>query len=150
MWPLFADLEDPELQKLATLLTETVLKSRAISTSKKYLSAFNRWRSWADSHNIWVLPVEDKCLALYLQFLGESCHLKAAAEEIVQAVSWLHATAGLPSPTNNPFIKTVLDGLRRTLAKPTVKKTPLSIEILRAMVEDTKENMSLSNVLPVF
>ena len=35
--------EDPELRRLAMALLETVLKSRADSTTKKYLGAFQRW-----------------------------------------------------------------------------------------------------------
>ena len=49
MWPLLSNLEDPELRRLAQALPATVLKSRTDSTSKKYLSAYRRWKVWADA-----------------------------------------------------------------------------------------------------
>ena len=35
------------LQSLASSLPDVVLASRAPSTSSKYFSSYNRWRSWA-------------------------------------------------------------------------------------------------------
>ena len=145
MWPLLKDLEDPELQRLANSLPTTVLKSRADSTTKKYLGAFQRWKQWAVGHGIQTFPVEEKHLALYLQHIGEVSQSKSAAEEIVHAVSWLNGAAGIPSPSASPFITTVLEGLRRSLAKPVVKKAPINLEILGAMVSDTNENPTLAN-----
>ncbi|KAL5486467.1 hypothetical protein EMCRGX_G018950 [Ephydatia muelleri] len=44
VWPLLKDLEDPELRRLAQSLPATVLRSRADSTTKKYLGAYQRWK----------------------------------------------------------------------------------------------------------
>ena len=49
VWPLLKDLEDPELQRLAQSLPATVLRSRADSTTKKYLGAYQRWKTWAEA-----------------------------------------------------------------------------------------------------
>ena len=49
VWPLLDTLEDPELRPLAQSLPATVLRSRADSTTKKYLGAYQRWRTWADA-----------------------------------------------------------------------------------------------------
>lgn len=69
-----------------------------------------------------------------------------AAENIVHTLAWLNGAAGLLPPTANPFINTILEGLQRKLAKPIVKKTPFTADILKAMVEDTEHNISLANV----
>ena len=39
-WSVLRELDDPDLRRLADALRETVLKSRADSTIKKYLGAF--------------------------------------------------------------------------------------------------------------
>ncbi|KAL5496951.1 hypothetical protein EMCRGX_G013331 [Ephydatia muelleri] len=41
---LLGNLEDPKLRRLAQSLPATVLRSRADSTTKKYLGAFQRWK----------------------------------------------------------------------------------------------------------
>ena len=143
---MLKDLEDPELQRLASSLPTTVLKSRADSTTKKYLGAFQRWKQWAINHGIQTFLVEEKHLALYLQYIGEVSQSKYAAEETVHALSWLNGAAGLPSPSSSPFITTVLEGLHRSLAKPVIKKVPINLEILTAMVRDTNENPTLANI----
>ena len=76
-------------------------------------------------------------MALYLQHISESSQSVTAAEDIVHALAWLNGAVGLPSPTASSFISTILEGLQRTLTKPTVKKAPITVDIVKAMVEDT-------------
>eukprot|EP00731_Ephydatia_muelleri_P006495 Em0003g743a len=45
VWPLLSNLEDPELGRLAKALPATVLKCKADSATKKYLGAFQRWKT---------------------------------------------------------------------------------------------------------
>ena len=51
-WRLLNELDDPELKDLASRLPATILRSRADSTVKKYLSAYRRWRTWATDHKL--------------------------------------------------------------------------------------------------
>ena len=145
-WPLLEEIQDPELKGLADKLPETVLKSRADSTTKKYLGAFRRWKQWALKHGAKSFPVDGKYLALYLQYIGETSGSKSAVEEAVHAIAWIHSAAGVNSPTSSPFITIILEGLRRSLARPVTKKAPVNIEMLAAMVDDTCKNETLSNV----
>ena len=141
-----------------------MLQSKANSTAKKYLGAIRRWKQWALSHNLKTFPVTSNHLALYLQHVGETAQSKSAVEESMQvesksaveqpslsqsavhAMAWLHDAAGIPSPTTNPFIAVVLDGLQKTLTKPVSKKAPFNMEILTAMSEETMRNQTLANV----
>jgi hypothetical protein len=95
-------------------LPATVLHSRADSTTKKYIGAFRRWKNWADSrHGVPSFPVQDIHLAIYLQHLSESVESKAAVEEAVYALSWLHQVGGLqPVVGTSPLVQTTLAGLR--------------------------------------
>ena len=86
MWPLSSNLEDPELRRLATSLPATVLRSRADSTTKKYLRAFQQWRTRADARQ--GVPVQEIHLVLYLQHHSKSTGSIAAVEKTVQALSW--------------------------------------------------------------
>ena len=61
-------------------------------------------------------------------------------------MTWTHNLAGVPSPAENPFVKAALEGLRKALVKPISKKEPMTVDILRAMVEDMNGNPTLSNV----
>ena len=145
MWAVLDEIQEPELKGLARKLPETMLHSRADATSKKYLGAFRRWKQWALKHGVKAFPVENKYLVLYLQYIGDTVRSKAVVEEAVHAIPWIHSIAGLPSPPCSPFVIVVVEGLRRSLARPIVKKTPFNTEMLAAIVNDTHKNGTLSN-----
>ena len=144
VWPLLKDLEDPELRRLAQSLPATVLRSRADSTTKKYLGAYQRWKTWAEARReVPAFPVKDIHLALYLQHLSES---RAAVEEAVHALSWLHEVAGLESVGTSPIVQATLAGLRRMLARPKSRKEPVTADMLKEMVEAAGPDPSLTDV----
>ena len=58
----------------------------------------------------------------------------------------MHASAGLSSPLVDPFVKAILAGLQRSLAKPTVKKEPVTVDMLEAIVKDADKSGSLMDL----
>ena len=143
---MLKDLEDPDLKELAAKLPDTILRSRADSTVKKYLGAFKRWKAWAKQHGMTAMPVKEVHVALYLQHLGDTSQSKAAVEGACNALAWIHSTAGLPSPTLSPFVKATLEGMQRILAKPTVKKDPVTSVMLEDMVKDANKSNTLADL----
>ena len=143
---LLKEFDDPELTKLASQLPATLLKSRADSSVKKYLGAYCRWRAWAIAHELPTFPAKEQHVALYLQSIGQRLESKSAAEEAVNALTWVHSLAGLDSPTDRPFVQATLQGLRRMWSKPVQKRKPMTTEILADMVQDTNRQLSLSNL----
>ena len=91
------------------------------------------------------MPVKEHHLVLYLQHLGDTVGSKSAVEEAVNALAWMHSTAGLASPITT-IVKATLEGLQRKLAKPVQKKAPVTVEMLGRMVEDAKMSGSLSDL----
>ena len=92
-----------------------------------------------------VFPANEQRVALYLQHLGEKLKSRSAVEA-VNAPNWVHSLAGVQSPTNAPLVQTTAEGLRRSLARPVQKKTPMSVDILSEIVENAEANPSLSNI----
>ena len=116
-WKTLAELEDPELKKLAAYLPATVMHSWADSTARKYMCAFQSCRAWVEPHREFaVYPVNEVHFVLYLQHLADSTQSKVAMEEAVNAVSWVHKLSGLPAIAKSPFVQAVLPGLQRMLA----------------------------------
>ena len=145
-WSLLGELDDPELIRLANQLPGTLLQSRAGSSAKKYVGAFKRWKSWASSHRLPTFPAQARYVALYLQHLADQAKSKSAAEEAVNALAWVHGLAGINSPTSNPIVQETLQGLKRTLAKPILKKRPITKEMLVDIVTDANSHPSLANI----
>ena len=61
-------------------------------------------------------------------------------------MAWIHTTAGLPTITVHPFVKATLEGLQRMLAKPVVKKEPMTVEMLEAIVRDAEKSGRLRDL----
>ena len=145
-WKLLDELHDPVLKDLASRLPNTILHSCASSTVKKYLGAYRRWKSWAVSHQLPPFPAKPQHFVLYLQHLGETIKSKSAVEEACNALSWVHSSSGFAAPSSHPFVRATLEGLQRELAKPIVKKEPVTVEMLEAMVKDAESSGTLSDL----
>ena len=78
---------------------------------------------------------------LYLQHLAKATGSKPSVDETVNAVSWAHQVAGLARVTQAPFVRSVLAGLHRQLAKPKHKKAPITAEMLAAIVHATWDTL---------
>ena len=147
VWRTLNQLQDPELKRLASTLPDTVMRSRADSTATKYLYAFRRWKEWAEQRReVTVYPVQEVHFALYLQHLGERTQSKSAVEEAVSAIGWVHQLSGHPPITASSFVRATLSGLQRKLAKPKVRKEPITSAMLTAMVDSLGLSPSLADV----
>lgn len=147
VWESLNALQDPELKRLAGLLPDTVLHSRASSTTKKYLYAFRRWKEWAEPRReVSVYPVQEVHFALYLQHLGESVQSKSAVEEAVNAIGWVHQLSGQPPIAASPFVRATLAGLQHTLAKPRIRKEPITADMLSALVDSLGSAPTLADI----
>ena len=146
-WKALGEIQDPELRRLAGLLPQTVLRSRANSTSAKYMPAFQRWRQWAEQRReVKIYPVQEVHFALYLQHLGESVQSRAAVEEAVNAVGWVHQLGGQQPIAASPFVRAALEGFQRMLAKPKIRKEPITAEMLTVLVNSLGPSPGLDDV----
>ena len=123
VWTVLDSLEDPELWRLAHSLPQTVLSSRADSTTTKYMYSFRRWKLWAETKKeVKVFPVQDVQFALYLQHLAEITSSKASVEEAVITISWAHQLAGMPPISAATFVRAVLTGFTEAVSEAKIEK----------------------------
>ena len=147
VWETLRDYQQLDLQTLAASLQATVLSNRAPSTTSKYLYAFARWKSWAQAHaEIVVFPIRETDFALYLQYVGDTTASKSAVEEAVNAIGWVQQLAGYSPVADSHFVRLVLDGLQRQLAKPKVRKEPVSRDMIEALVNSLGDRPTLTDV----
>ena len=87
------------LQSLASSLPDVALASRAPSTSSKYFSSYNRWRSWAREHGLTVFPASPFHFAIYLRHLVTEAKTASPLESAAHSIAWFHQLRGEPSPS---------------------------------------------------
>ena len=64
----------------------------------------------------------------------------------MHALSWLHELAGLQQLGGSPLVNCTVEGMKRILAKPKVRKEPVTADMLKAMVEAAGPDPPLSDV----
>ena len=138
------------LQSLASSLPDVALASRAPSTSSKYFSSYNRWRSWAREHGLTVFPASPFHFAIYLRHLMTGAKTASPLESAVHSITWFHQLGGEPSPSDHPLVKSTLAGAQRVLARQTIKKEPITVSQLEQLVASKAHSVaSLYNIRSV-
>ena len=130
------------------LLPDLLRKSRAISTDKKYSSAFVRFHKWALSNGLRsrdILPAKAFPVAIYLASLIQTVNSFSPVIAAFYAIKWFHDIYGLESPTNSKLVVNVLEAAKRVLSKHTVKKEPITVQILTNLYERMYSENNLKN-----
>ena len=100
------------------------------------MRAFNRWKRWASQlPELQAFPASPLYISLYLNELKKESGPKSSIEAAVYGLNWAHEMAGLHSPTKHPLVHAALEGARRQLGKPTVKKELVTPEMLQNLGE---------------
>ena len=138
------------LQSLASSLPDVALASRAPSTSSKYFSSYNRWRSWAREHGLTVFPASPFHSAIYLRHLMTGAKTASPLESAVHSITWFHQLGGEPSPSDHPLVKSTLAGAQRVVARQTIKNEPITVSQLEQLVASKAHSVaSLYNIRSV-
>jgi len=139
-------LEGPRAEKTGQGAPSNSFAQQSSLYYHQVYGAYKRWKTWALDRGLEAFPAKDIHVALYLQHFGNSRQSKSAVEEACNAIAWMHSTVGLPPPTASTFVKANLEGLQRLLAKPTVKKAPITPVMLDEMLKDASRSRSLSDL----
>ena len=105
--------------------------AKAPSTTSKYSACWKKWLLWANSEsNVPSFPVQPYHLCLYISHLSNVSGAKSSADSLIASVKWAHSLAGIPSPTDDPMVKTAAQGYNRLHASPVCRKEPITPDIL--------------------
>ena len=103
-------------------MTSFIVDSKSENTSKKYFYSFNRWKKFAKEHNLSDLPAEPVHIALYItKLIDERCS-PSVVNSAVYSIKWAHNLNGFIDPTNNSFVISLLESVKRLNGKPINKK----------------------------
>ena len=129
----------------------TIFGSRAETTIRSCVGGFKRWKRWASSIGISHMPANPYQVALYLQCLLSEARSPSPIRVEVYIIDWATQLAGLPKAGDDPLVIGLVHASHRVLAKPTVKKEPVTSGMLKALVKsritDNCPSLSISGWL---
>ncbi|WP_067826086.1 tyrosine-type recombinase/integrase [Actinomadura kijaniata] len=125
------------LAALAADVAGYLAAAHAPSTGDKYRHGWQEFCGFCARFGLQVgVPErasEVEVVALYLAELGRAGVAMSTVDQRIAAIRHFHADAGLPTPTDHPWIKRVRRGLCRTHGVHSTGKDAVSIALLIAM-----------------
>nr|XP_034325044.1 uncharacterized protein LOC117689158 [Crassostrea gigas] len=116
--------------------------SRADSTINKYCNSFLRFKKWAKEQGIEeseLFPSKPLHVSIYLACLVQRANSPSPIVDAFYGIKWAHDLVGFNSTTDNQFVKNIMEGGKRIVAKPVQKKEPITVENLRSGIQDDSE-----------
>jgi integrase len=126
----------PILGTAAKRIPEITRASKSKNTRTKYDCYFEKFISWCKLHKFEYLPAKDTTVSLFLSdILGKGVS-HSVIDSYFYSIKWNH---DLMLVSNNPcdskIVKLIYAGSRSLSCQPVVKKSPVTVEILRKIVE---------------
>ena len=142
MWKNVENVVHPTLKGLGEILKSVAVESREPNTVKSYNAAFKRWKKWAKNFpEIEDFPASPTYVALYLTSIMQNANSPAPVTVAFYGIAWAHRLAGVEDPTQHSLPRTALEAAKRRLGRETVKKEPVTPEMLCAMIETSADNL---------
>ena len=121
-----------------TTLNKVLGSSKAESTIRKYNNAIAAWKVWCDINHLSHTHPSHLDLARYFVYLFNSNAPFSKIETAFFAIKWkIDCSPDFcqQNPCDLKFLKLLLDGFKRLLAKPVNRKEPITPEIMQALVQ---------------
>lgn len=115
-------------------------KAKAANTVAAYRSDWNDFTSWCQARGIESLPAEPATVALYITDLAERCKPSTITRRLA-TISQAHQQAGHATPTSEPLVRDVLQGIRREKGTAPAAKAAAVTTVIRAMVETVGDDI---------
>lgn len=113
----------------------SIVKSgKSDSTLKKYDVYFSKFKTWCSKYNLDHLPASVTTISLYITFLIQSHVSTSVLNSAYYSIKWEHDMNLYEEIFRDKFLKLILDGGTRILAKPVNKKCPITVDILKEVV----------------
>jgi site-specific recombinase XerD len=106
----------------------------AEATRRAYVSDARIFLAWCEARNVNALPAAPEAVATFLAAEAAGGVKYATIARRAAAINFLHASAGLESPTRANLVVATLKGIRRSIGIAPTRKAPATARKLVAMV----------------
>jgi hypothetical protein len=138
--------EDEYFLTLVRQMPSFLFKSKSDNTVKKYRSYFNRFKLFMQRHGKQHLPARDIDVAIFcvhLLSIGASYNVMLS---YVSSVKWFHSLYHFGDPTDNDYVRNLLECGKRSNRKQRCKKDIVSLEVIKKLFVKYSQSQDLSVV----
>lgn len=113
-----------------------MLKSKAASTSNKYVKEILKFFTWCHRNYIEIIvPFSSATVSIYLFNLSKEKKSYSSLVLAYSALKWLNSFCPSVNELDSGFCKNVIESAKRTRTQPVNKKKPLPSHILKEIID---------------
>lgn len=131
---------------LAERISSYLLCSRADKTKDKYKSAFKKFQKFCAEKSYQPLPADPIHVTIFMSYLLDQICSYSVISSIFYAIKWVHNVNNYTDPTENGFVKGMLDAAKRLRSQPVKRKDVVNSEMLVSLCN---QYIGSSNLLDI-
>ena len=131
---------------LAERISTYLVNSRADKTVEKYNSTFKRFQRFCGEHGYVDLPANPIHVTVYLSELLDQHVSYGVISAAFYAIKWVHNINNHQDPTENGFVKGLLDAAKRLRSNPVKRKDVINSELLIQLCDQYTGCSKLSDI----
>jgi site-specific recombinase XerD len=129
------------LEEAASAAGDFAKASKSQATLKAYQADFRDFSAWCSRHGLEPLPASVAAVAAYLAAIARTGLRASTITRRTAAIRFMHRAAGLEPPTNTEAVKATLAGIRRSIGTAVNRKTEVTAETIRAMIDEIPNDL---------
>ena len=131
---------------LANRISTYLLCSKADKTTEKYNASFKRFKTFCADRGYGSLPANPIHVTIYFSHLLDQNVSYGVISSAFYAIKWVHNINSFIDPTENGFVKGLLDSAKRLRSQPIKRKDVVNTEMLITLCDEYINNTNLSDV----
>jgi integrase len=117
------------------------VNAKSPATQNAYRSDWADFVNWCQSRSYPELPASPQTLAAYLAALADVAKATTVQRRL-SAIRYAHLISGHPTPTTDPYVREVLDGIRRAKGTRPRQAQAATLDPLRTMLITLPDDLS--------
>ena len=131
---------------LAERISSYLVSSRADKTAIKYKSTLNRFQRFCCERGYIYLPANPIHVTVYLSDLLDQRVSYGVIAAAFYAIKWVHNINNYQDPTENGFVKSLLDAAKRLRSNPVKRKDVINSKLLIQLCDQYIGSAKLTDI----
>lgn len=133
--------EENSIEVFGNSAKKYIEASKSKNTKRAYRADWKHFMNWCSERELDSLPAMPETVALYISHLADLGYKTSTIQRRLTTISQAHQTAGYESPTRTTKVRSVFQGIKRTLGVSPEQKKAVSIDILKAILEPLGDSL---------
>lgn len=127
-------------------MAKYIYHSKAENTNKKYYNSFKHFNEFCQSKGFCSKPANSIHVAMYITELLDKKVSYSVISAAYYSIKWMHNVNDFHDPTENAFVKNLLESAKRLRSVPVKKKDIVDTEMIKQLCDLYTESSDLGSI----